>query len=627
MKKRIMLIGAVAGCLTASAQTMKIQVGAVTYLVPAAQAGNMHYLDGTTLAVMGQRIAIDDIDNVTVDDTEVTDNAVSVAYSGTGAQVLVPGNAMRNLTVTVSGADVSIIQSDNVSEEITYTLTGSSTDGSFFMDGSYKATVVLDNLTLKNADGAAIDIENGKRIDIELVGTNTLADGASGSQKGCMMVNGHAEFKGSGSLSLTGNAKHAYWGDEYVLLKKSMTGTITVENAVKDAFNINEHFEQRGGNVVIKNCGDDGIQVSYEDKSNPTDDDTGSIILSGGTLNVSIVNAASKGLKAEGNILVNEAYAAPTITVTTSGGGVWDSDDSKTKACAGLSSDAHITIEGGTLNLTSSGAGGKGMKCDGVMTVSGGKVTIKTTGNRYAYGNNGNREGKQYRDYRSSAKGMKSDGDMVISGGTVNVTTTGTYAEGIESKEGCVYIKDGTVNVYAYDDGINASAEETGHLYLQGGTVTVYSVNNDGLDSNGNLYVQGGTTVAYGLTRPECGIDANEEQDCTVYFTGGNLFAIGESNSTPSNSESTQYYIQYSKGSVSANTTATVKSGTTTLATFTLPYAASSKNILVTAQGMKSGTYTLTVGSTSKDYTTTQYSENGGFGPGGGGGGGWGPGW
>lgn len=627
MKKRIMLVGAVAGCLTASAQTMKIQVGAVTYLVPAAQAGNMHYLDGSTLAVMGQRIAIDEIDKVTVDDTEVTDNAVSVAYSGTGAQVLVPGNAMRNLTVTVSGADVSIIQSDNVSEEITYTLTGSSTDGSFFMDGSYKATVVLDNLTLKNADGAAIDIENGKRIDIELVGTNTLADGASGSQKGCMMVNGHAEFKGSGSLSLTGNAKHAYWGDEYVLLKKSMTGTITVENAVKDAFNINEHFEQRGGNVVIKNCGDDGIQVSYEDKSNPTDDDTGSIILSGGTLNVSIGNAASKGLKAEGNILVNEAYAAPTITVTTSGGGVWDSDDSKTKACAGLSSDANITVEGGTLNLTSSGAGGKGMKCDGVMTVSGGKVTIKTTGNRYTYGTNGNREGKQYRDYRSSAKGMKSDGDMVISGGTVNVTTSGTYAEGIESKEGCVYIKDGTVNVYAYDDGINASAEKTGHLYLQGGTVTVYSINNDGLDSNGNLYVQGGTTVAYGLTRPECGIDANEEQDCTVYFTGGNLFAIGESNSTPSNSESTQYYIQYSKGSVSANTTATVKSGATTLASFTLPYAASSKNILITAQGMKSGTYTVTVGSTSKDYTTTQYSENGGFGPGGGGGGGWGPGW
>lgn len=61
-------------------------------------------------------------------------------------------------------------------------------------------------------------------------------------------------------------------------------------------------------------------------------------------------------------------------------------------------------------------------------------------------------------------------------------------------------------------------------MYIKGGTITVYSSGNDGLDSNGNLYFSGGTTVAYGTRSPECGIDANEEEGYTVFFTGGNVW-------------------------------------------------------------------------------------------------------
>ena len=570
MKKTVTTAVALAACLAAGAQTMKIQTGEVTYLIPASQASNITFSGSETIKAKGKEIAISDIDKISIDDSSVADDNIVVTYNGNSASVAVAGNIMKYVTVTANGSDVSIIQDESLETEITYTLKGTSSDGSFYMDGEYKATVVLDNLLLTNADGAPIDIENGKRINIELVGSNVLVDSEDGSQKGCMMVNGHAEFTGSGTLSLTGNAKHAFWGDEYVLLKKSMTGTITVENAVKDAFNVNEHFEQRAGQVVIKACGDDGIQVSYEDATNPTDDDTGSIIISGGILQATVTGDATKALKAEGNITINDAYSTPTVKLYTRGDGTWDDDDQETKACAGISADRNITIDAGTITLNSTGSGGKGMKCDGTITINGGTITVKTTG---------------------------------------------TYGEGIESKYGNIYIKGGTIDVNSYDDGINASASGSttaGDIRIQGGTVTVYATNNDGIDSNGDLYIEGGTTVTYGIRQPECGIDAAERR--YVYFTGGNLFAIGESNSVPSNSTSSQYFIQISRGSVSANTTATVKSGSTTLATFTLPYAASQKNIVITAEGMKSGSYSVTLGNSTNSYTATQYSSGGGQG-------------
>lgn len=615
MKKTVTTAVALAACLAAGAQTMKIQTGEVTYLIPASQASNITFSGSETIKAKGKEIAISDIDKISIDDSSVADDNIVVTYNGNSASVAVAGNIMKYVTVTANGSDVSIIQDESLETEITYTLKGTSSDGSFYMDGEYKATVVLDNLLLTNADGAPIDIENGKRINIELVGSNVLVDSEDGSQKGCMMVNGHAEFTGSGTLSLTGNAKHAFWGDEYVLLKKSMTGTITVENAVKDAFNVNEHFEQRAGQVVIKACGDDGIQVSYEDATNPTDDDTGSIIISGGILQATVTGDATKALKAEGNITINDAYSTPTVKLYTHGDGTWDDDDQETKACAGISADGNITIDAGTITLNSTGSGGKGMKCDGDLTINGGTIDASTTGNRFTYGSNGNREGSQYSAYRSSPKGLKADGTITINGGTITVKTTGTYGEGIESKYGNIYIKGGTIDVNSYDDGINASASGSttaGDIRIQGGTVTVYATNNDGIDSNGDLYIEGGTTVTYGIRQPECGIDAAERR--YVYFTGGNLFAIGESNSVPSNSTSSQYFIQISRGSVSANTTATVKSGSTTLATFTLPYAASQKNIVITAEGMKSGSYSVTLGNSTNSYTATQYSSGGGQG-------------
>ena len=145
----------------------------------------------------------------------------------------------------------------------------------------------------------------------------------------------------------------------------------------------------------------------------------------------------------------------------TTGGGVWDSTKVKTKSSACLGADGDITISGGNLNLTSTGAGGKGINGDGNFTVTGGNTVIKTSGNAVVASSNGtlstvnsSQQLDRYdSDYKSSPKGIKIDGAILISGGIVSVTTTGAGGEGIESKTS-IDITGGQITVNAADDAI-----------------------------------------------------------------------------------------------------------------------------------------------------------------------------
>ena len=119
-------------------------------MFPAVQTGVMPYTDGTSLTVMGKTFELSTIDSIFVDETGVIDNLVTVNYDDATATITVAGNIARCLTIAQTGAHVSIIQSADVAQEITYTLSGSSSDGGFYNEGSYKATVELNNLNLTN---------------------------------------------------------------------------------------------------------------------------------------------------------------------------------------------------------------------------------------------------------------------------------------------------------------------------------------------------------------------------------------------------------------------------------------------------------------------------------------------
>ena len=648
MKKSLFLTIALLLTIVGRAQTLNVKVGSVTYQFPAAQTGEMTYADGTSLTIMGKTFTLADVDEMTVDDSEIADGAIAVSYNGASASVTVAGNVAKYVTTVVDGAHVSIAQSSDLAEEITYTLSGASTDGEFYMSGSYKATIELNGLTLTNTtpvySGAAVHIQNGKRIKVKVVtGTiNTLTDAVSGSQKGSLYIKGHAEFAQKGTLNVVGHVKHGIKTGEYMTLKNA---TINVTSAAGDGINCGQFFLMESGSVSISGTADDGIQCDLDGDTNTSetvdheDEDSGNIYISGGSIDISVTADAAKGIKCEGDMQISGG----DITVRTSGGGLWDSTKQKTKASACLGADGNITISGGTMNLTSTGAGGKGVNADGAFTATGGTMIIKTSGNAVVASSSGtlstvasSQQLDRYdSDYKSSPKGIKVDGAITISDNAViSVTTTGAGGEGIESKTS-IDITGGQVTVNASDDAINASyntdTNGSGDLTISGGYVYARSTGNDGMDANGNVYIKGGLVYAIGASSPEVAIDANSEQQKKLYVTGGTIIAIGGLESGAQLSQSC-----YQASSWSKNTWYAITVGSETFA-FKTPASGGSTLVVSGASqpALKSGV-TVSGGtgifdgagnvnptvSGGSSVNLSSYSGGGGFGPGGGGPGG-----
>ena len=235
MKKIFSLLGlalTLSFPLYTEAQTLNVKMGNVTYLFPASQTGDMTYADGSTLTIMGKTFNVSDITSMTVDNTTVTDDQVSVTYSEGSASVTIAGNVAQYVDATISGAHVTITQSDAVindlieagtMNEIIYSLSGEASDGSLTLAGSAKCEVDLNGLTLPTPNGAPINITNGKRIamSIKKGTTNTLTDGAASTDKACLYCKGHLELKGKGTLNVYayGSAAHGIKSGDYTEMK------------------------------------------------------------------------------------------------------------------------------------------------------------------------------------------------------------------------------------------------------------------------------------------------------------------------------------------------------------------------------------------------------------------------
>ena len=325
---------------TTVAQTLNINIGDVSYAIPASQAGDMPFNNGSTLTVGAKSYSIDDITSITVNYSQVEDNTVKVNYNGTSAKVIISGNLAPYVTATVNNAHVKIIADNALQQTVTYTLSGTSANGSFYMDGDYAIDLVLNELHLTNPDSAAINIQDGKLIGVKLADgtTNSLADGLtnvtiddSDGHKAAFYTDGHTSWTGAGSLTLTGNVKHAFDSDEYTLLNAGL-GTITVTGAPGDGFHISQYFKMQGGTVNITSTGD-GIDVEKK-KSDKTDN--GNMMIEGGTLNVTTTGDATKALKCDNNMTISGGV----IKATTTGSAIYDA------AAADISSNSAAKCDG-----------------------------------------------------------------------------------------------------------------------------------------------------------------------------------------------------------------------------------------------------------------------------------------
>ena len=156
--------------LTVVAQTLNVTVGSVTTQYSAELAGDMTFSEnGAKLTIAGKTYTTIGT-TLSVDDSEAAaDNTVAVSYNDTIANVTVAGNIAPYLTVSVSGAHVSIVQGEDISDAtgaVEYTLSGASTNGEFYLEGSYKTDLVLSAVTLTNPSGPAIYVNNGKKLNV-----------------------------------------------------------------------------------------------------------------------------------------------------------------------------------------------------------------------------------------------------------------------------------------------------------------------------------------------------------------------------------------------------------------------------------------------------------------------------
>ena len=244
---------------------------------------------------------------------------VLVSYNGNSATVEMTDDVKSYVTASVSGADVTITSTASAAiNEITYGLTGSTTYGSFTMVGTYKATMELFGVTITNPDGPAIDIQNGKRIEVSAKSgtTSTLKDGtstAADAWKGALYCKGHIQFKGKGTLNVYGNYAHAIKAGEYIEMKNC---TINVYSAVKDAINCNQYFLMESGVINLSGFGNDGIQVDLE-TNDTSAENTGNFSMTGGTININMYGATGESVKAEGTKSV--ASAASLNVYSTQG--------------------------------------------------------------------------------------------------------------------------------------------------------------------------------------------------------------------------------------------------------------------------------------------------------------------
>ena len=523
MKTLVLTIIALLTGMLVEAQTLNISSGSVIDQYPAESAGIMTYSGGSSLTILNKTYTLSDITKMYTDETTVTNNQVNIVYNGSEALVYVAGNVASYVNVTVNGAKVYINQTNTADvdgDEITYVLSGISTDGQFALDGSYKCTVSLNGVTLTNTNGAAISIGNKKRIQLSAKkGTvNTLADSANGSQKGCIYSKGQIQLQGNGTLNVAGNTAHAIKSGDYISIKNL---TLNITKAVKDGISCNKYFLMTGGTVNISGVGDDGIQSDFETDNTTTgettsheDENSANLYLQDGILNVTVTANATKGIKAGGDLKISGG----TITVKTTGGTLYDSSDADYKGCAGLKSDGNMVISDGTLTLTSSGTGGKCIKADGTLTISGGTINATSTGSNYGSSSGGWGGGSSSNS--CSAKAIKVDGAMTVSGGII--TAKASNHEAIETKS-TLNVTDGVIYAYSKDDAINSAS----HMTISGGTIMAHSTGNDGLDANGNMYIKGGLVYAICSGTPEVALDANTEGGYKLYVQGGTIIALG----------------------------------------------------------------------------------------------------
>lgn len=500
---------------------------------------------------------------------------------------------------TASCSDSSVTVADGsvtITKAGTYKFSGTFTGQIIVNAGdSDKVQLVLDNASITKEGSAALYIINADKVFITTVkGTeNTLSStGKFASSDDATNVDGaifsksDITFNGSGTLNVKCESKHGIVTKDDL---KITGGTYNITSA-SQGLSGKDSVRIAGGNITVTS-GTDGIH-----SENTDDTEKGYVYISGGTLNIT---SGKDCIDASGTVDIKDG----TFTFKAGGGSSEKTTGDSTESYKGIKADGVLTISGGTFDIDTLD---DAIHSSADVTVSGGTLDIST-------GDDGIHSGK----------------NTVVSGGEINIAKC---YEGLEGQT--VTVSGGKVTLTSSDDGINAaggdnqgvgggfgpdsfSADSEAKIAITGGEIHV-NASGDGLDSNGDIEISGGTVYVYG---PTSNGNGSLDYENNAVITGGTVIMAGSSGMAMNfGSESTQGSILASTGNASAGTAVKLTdSSGNVIAEFT-PTVSFQTVVISTPNITSDGTYTLTVGDSTQEITMSGYiygsGMSGGFGGG-----------
>lgn len=299
-------------------------------------------------------------------------NTVTIDY---GSSVTVSNPLDGNgVTITLDGNNVVV---NATVADVAYQVSGTTSDGSLKIYSDKKFELILNGVSITSTDRPAINIQSEKTAFVVVADNtdNNLTDAATYTSvtdgedaKAAFFSEGQLVFSGSGSLTVTGNYKHAIASDDYVHIRE---GNFNLTANVTDAIHTNDAFIMDNGTVTLTST-DDGVQV-----------DAGHVIINDGTLNIS---STGKGITAD-----NE-----------------DEDSTVTP---------YLVINGGTITVTSSA--NEGIESKGDLTINDGNISVKTSDDGINAGENIYINGGRIYSYATANDAIDANGTLTVTGGII----------------------------------------------------------------------------------------------------------------------------------------------------------------------------------------------------------------
>ncbi len=470
---------------------------------------------------------------------DIEPSSIYVEFNNNGATVRHEVSS-EDFVVNVDGANVSIVNSSV--ENLSYYLSGTTSDGSFSLESEVAYNIILDNIELTSTTTVPLNLSKNVERNIILANSssNILTDDTESDGKAVINTKGTTNISGNGTLTINANKKHGISSDNDININGV---TLNINHTADESKGLKSDcsISLTDSDVTIVSSGSltlEELDLGYDPTYCTAIGADLNFEMNGGNLSITLPesNVAGRGIKVDGDIAI---FNGNVNIISHSGGDTYTNSDgeidSYKSSC--IKADGNIYFYDGNIILEATGAAGKCVNADGEIHL--GKeneentlvLDMKTTGEKFyesGYGEDA--------DY-ANPKALSAEGNLYVYGGDINIYTENDGGEGLESKN-TVYIIDGYIIIDTYDDAINGKS----HIQIDGGTLYANSRGNDAIDSNGTITINNGFVVAAGQQAPEGSFDCDNN---TFKITGGTVVGIGGHLSNPTASACTQRSLVY----------------------------------------------------------------------------------